>query len=74
MGQLELGHRTIRENTMQRVSTVWKRAVVGVCGLVLGFGGGCLPDNLFSSIAGKIVESVIISGANTALAGAGIQI
>ncbi len=59
---------------MRRVSTLWKKAVVGICGLVLGFGGGCLPDNLFADIAGQIVESVIISGATTALSGAGIQL
>ena len=74
MGQLELGHRNIRENTMRRVSTVCKKAVVGICGLVLGVGGGCLPDNLFADIAGEIVQGVIISGANAVLAGAGIQI
>ncbi len=59
---------------MRKASTLWMKAVAGMCGLVLGAGGGCLPDNLFVDTAGEIVESLIISGATRALSGAGLQI
>lgn len=59
---------------MRRASTLWKKAAVGICGLVLGFGGGCLPDNLFAETAGQIVNGLIVSGINQALAGADLEV
>ncbi len=59
---------------MRRASTSWKKAAVGICGLVLGFGGGCLPDNLFANTAGEIVNGLSLFGVNTVLSGAGMQV
>ncbi len=53
---------------MRRASTSWKKAAVGICGLVLGFGGGCLPENFIVDKAGEIVNGFIVSGINLALA------
>ena len=59
---------------MRIVLTSWKKAVVGISGLVLGLGGGCLPDNLFANTAGEIVNGLILFGINAALSGAGVQL
>jgi hypothetical protein len=45
---------------------------VAVCGLILGFATGCLPDNFWTDKLGEIVNSLIITAANTALAGTGL--
>lgn len=59
---------------MRRAATSWKKAVVGICGLVMGFGGGCLPDNFLADKAGEIVNGLIVSGINQALADTGFGI
>ncbi len=59
---------------MQRASTLSKKAVAGICGLVLGSTAGCLPENFFSEKAGEIVNGLLISGINTALADSDFEI
>ncbi len=59
---------------MQRTSKLWKKAVVGICGLVLGSSFGCLPNNFWAEKAGEIVNGLIISGINTALVDSGFEI
>ena len=73
-GGLKLEHRTIRENMMQSSPSLWKKAIAGICGLVLGSTAGCLPDNFFADKAGEIANGLIISGINTALADTDFEI
>ncbi len=56
---------------MQRASTMCRTMQLVVCGLLLGFTTGCLPDNFWTDKLGEIVNGVIISVVDTALAGAG---
>lgn len=57
---------------MQKDSRWWKTMTLAVvCGLTLGVGSGCVPDNLLVSTFGDIVNGLIISGVNLGLAGTG---
>ncbi|MDO8630251.1 MAG: hypothetical protein Q7R41_07135 [Phycisphaerales bacterium] len=49
-------------------------SLVGSQVLLAGFGGTCIPDNLFAETAGEIVNGLIITGVNMILAGGGIAI
>ncbi len=53
---------------MRGASALWKKTLLGVCGLLFGFGGGCLPEDFFADKAGEIANGLIISGVNMALA------
>lgn len=60
---------------MRRSVRSWKMlSLVGSQVLLAGFGGTCIPDNLFAETAGQIVSGLIISGVNMILAGGGIAI
>lgn len=64
-----------KEKTMRRRSSISRVMTLAcTCGFLWGFGGGCLPDNLFVNTAGEIVKGLIISGVNTALSDAGLEI
>lgn len=73
-GPMKVRNRIIRENMMRRASRLWKKAVAGICGLVLGSSAGCLPDNFFADKAGEIVNGLITSGINIALADTDLEI
>ncbi len=60
---------------MRKHSNSWRTSVlVLVCGALLGFNTGCLPENFFSDQAGNVVSGLVISGLNLALTDSGLQI
>jgi len=60
---------------MQKARKTWKRFGFLSTQVLLAFGGGsCLPDNIFAEAAGDLVNSLIITTVNLALADSGIQL
>ncbi len=60
---------------MRKLATYWRAlTLAGTCGLLLGVGGSCLPEDLLANTAGEVLNGLIISGFNAALGGAGLQI
>ncbi|MFQ5590582.1 MAG: hypothetical protein ACE5HE_05420 [Phycisphaerae bacterium] len=64
----------IRKQMMPEISTWWRKVLTFSCGLVFASAGGCLPENFFAEKAGEIVNGLIVSGINMALADSGLQI
>ena len=64
-----------KERNMQKARKTWKRmAFLSTQVLLVFSGGACLPDNIFAETAGEIVNGLILTGINLALANSGIQI
>jgi hypothetical protein len=60
---------------MRKSVRFWKMlSLVGSQLLLAGFGGTCLPDNIFADTGGQIVNGLILSGLNMILAASGLQI
>ena len=60
---------------MRKTAKFWKTlSLIGSQVVLFGFGGACLPDNIFTDTAGEIVNGLIIAGVNLILGGSGIQI
>ncbi len=56
-------------------SRFWRAMMfVGGSSTLLISGGSCLPDNIFSEVAGNIVNGLMIAGFNMVAAGSGLQI
>lgn len=54
---------------------IWNAMMLVACpSTLLLSGGSCLPDNIFSEVAGNIVSGLMIAGFNMISAGSGIQI
>ena len=64
-----------KEPIMRKTVKFWKTlSLVGSQVFLVGFGGACLPDNIFTDTAGEIVNGLIIAGVNLILGGSGVQI
>jgi len=64
-----------KEFMVQKARTLCKRiALLSTQALLVLSGGSCLPDNLFADVAGDLVNGLIITTVNLALADSGIQI
>lgn len=60
---------------MKKARRAWKRlAFMSTQVLLVLSGGSCLPDNIFAEVAGAVVNGLIISTINVALADSGIQV
>ena len=59
---------------MRKTSTMCRTMKLAVCGMILGFATGCLPDNFWSETLGDVVNSLVVSGVETALSEVGLEL
>ncbi len=52
---------------MRKASTMCKTMKLAVCGMILGFATGCLPDNFWSKTLGDVVNDLVVSNVKTAV-------